>query len=151
MKNLLLTLLLFTSFLASSQGGSRQDLRERIKAEKIAFITDKLELTENEAKGFWPIYNKFETTNNNYRSNELRSIKRKMRDNPNMPDDEANNLLSQLVVIENKIHEARVTLVNDLKRVIPSKKIIRLKYVEDDFNRNILQRLRDFREKRNKK
>ena len=150
MKNLLLTLLLLASFSAFSQGGNRQGMRERIKAEKIAYITDKLQLTENEAKGFWPIYNRFEATTEGYKRNELRAIKQKMRDNPNISEKEADNLLTQFLGIEGKMHEARLRLVNDLKKVISSKKIIRLKSVEEEFNRNIFKRLREFRNKRNK-
>lgn len=35
------------------------DRLERIKAFKVAFITEKLDLTPKEAQGFWPIYNKY--------------------------------------------------------------------------------------------
>ena len=49
--------LLISIQLFSQQRGSS----EKIKALKVSFITEKLELTSNEASKFWPIYNKFET------------------------------------------------------------------------------------------
>lgn len=149
MKNLLLILTLCISFSVFSQG-DRKAMHERIKSEKIAYITNELELTEAEAKGFWPIYNKFEDLTNNYKRNDLRAIKRRMRDNPEMSNSEADKLLTQLTAIETKMHEARLGLVNDLKKVVSSKKIIKLKSVEDGFNRKILDRLREFRKDRNK-
>lgn len=149
MKNLLLILTLCISFSVFSQG-DRKAMQERIKSEKIAYITNELELTEAEAKGFWPIYNKFEDLTNNYKRNDLRAIKRRMRDNPEMSNSEADKLLTQLTAIETKMHEARLGLVNDLKKVVSSKKIIKLKSVEDGFNRKILDRLREFRKDRNK-
>ena len=37
----------------------KEQIRERIKARKIAFITDKVGLTSKEAEIFWPIYNEY--------------------------------------------------------------------------------------------
>jgi uncharacterized protein YfkK (UPF0435 family) len=123
-------------------------MKERIKAQKIAFITEKLELTVKEAEKFWPIYNAFEAQTEKVRYEELRDIKRQIRTNPDMSDSEADVLLEKLSKAENQMHQAKVKLVNDLKTVIPSIKIIRLKGAEDEFNRRLLERLRDGREKR---
>lgn len=58
----LLVLILFTGSISVVKA---QDLREKrtekIQALKIAFITQKLELTSDEAQRFWPVYNRYET------------------------------------------------------------------------------------------
>ncbi len=36
-----------------------KEARERIEAQRIAFITDQLHLTPDEAARFWPIYNEY--------------------------------------------------------------------------------------------
>ena len=36
----------------------RGENKEKIKALKIAYLTEKLDLSSNEAEKFWPIYNK---------------------------------------------------------------------------------------------
>ena len=57
------TALLFiasSSASAQDKGCAPEDWRDRIKAEKIAFITDAVGLTSAEAEKFWPVYNKFE-------------------------------------------------------------------------------------------
>ena len=77
-------------------------------------------------------------------------MRQKLRGNTNVSDTEANKLLDNLIIAENKTYEAKVKLVNDLKSAIPAKKIIKLKAVEEAFNRKLLERLRKFREKRNK-
>ena len=38
----------------------KKDWKDRWKAEKIAYITDAMELTSAEAEKFWPVYNKCE-------------------------------------------------------------------------------------------
>jgi len=144
------TLLLLVFTLVSFAQSDRGKMREKIKAEKIAFITQELELTADEAEKFWPIYNTFEASNENTKKTYLRPIRQKMRKGANITDAEANKLLDNLIIAENKMHEAKVNLVNDLKSAIPATKIIKLKGVEDAFNRRLLDRLKKFRDKRNR-
>ena len=146
----LIILLLFVSTSLFSQG-KREEMRERIKSEKIAFITEKLELSSTEAKGFWPIYNAFEETIHTIKRKDLREIKNKMRKAEGLSKQEADNLLEQLIQAENNMHNAKLKMVNDLKKVISSEKIIRLKGAEDEFNRKILEKLREYRKNKPKK
>ena len=39
----------------------RAEVEKAIKVKKIAYITESLELTPDEAEKFWPIYNEFES------------------------------------------------------------------------------------------
>ena len=65
MKQFLFVLILFTGSLTLIKAQDRQDLKEgrseKIQSLKIAFITQKLELTADEAQKFWPVYNRYET------------------------------------------------------------------------------------------
>ena len=65
MKQFLLVIILFTGSLTLIKAQDRQDIKEgrseKIQSLKIAFITQKLELTADEAQKFWPVYNRYET------------------------------------------------------------------------------------------
>ena len=143
-----LIVLIFT--MVSFGQPERGKMREKIKAEKIAFITQQLDLSADEAEKFWPIFNTFEASTEDIKKTYLRPMQQKLRGNTNVSDTEANKLLDNLIIAENKTYEAKVKLVNDLKSAIPAKKIIKLKAVEEAFNRKLLERLKKFREKRNK-
>lgn len=148
-KLILIIIILLISLTSFAQGGEK--MRERIQVQKIAFITDKLSLTSEEAQGFWPIYNAYEETIDRIKSEDLRPIKVEMRKGgEEVSDKNADELLEKLIKAENDMHAAKLKLVNDLKKVISSKKIIRLKAAEDQFNRILLERLKEFREKRKK-
>jgi hypothetical protein len=67
-KYLLILFTLFTFSLANAQNGNGQRI-EKIQALKIAFITQRLDLTPAEAEKFWPIYNDYEHELNNLRLN----------------------------------------------------------------------------------
>lgn len=59
---LLIMIISFTSFASlQAQEYNREKRTEKIQALKIAFITQKLDLTADEAQRFWPVYNRYET------------------------------------------------------------------------------------------
>ncbi len=127
-----------------------QDRRDRIKSLKIAFITEKLNLTQTEAQQFWPIYNAFEDANVQLRK-ETR-MERADFNIDNLTDAEANNILDSMLNSETEKLELRKKFLKDLKTVLPAKKIILLKLTEDQFNRRMLQEMQKRREEyRNKK
>lgn len=128
---------------------SQQPSGERIKALKVAHITKKLDLSSQEAQQFWPVYNAFDAKVTKLRNNELQSIKREIRISAGkLSDAQAETLLDRLMSVENDLHDARVVLVNDLKKVISAQKIIRLKAAEDEFNKILLQKLKELKERR---
>lgn len=63
MKHLILILILSVSSfsIVNAQKDGREQKTEKVQALKIAFITQKLELTSDEAQRFWPVYNRYET------------------------------------------------------------------------------------------
>jgi len=65
-----------------------------------------------------------------------------------MSEKEASNLLSQMENVEDEMHLLRKKLVADLKSVISSHKIIKLKKAEEDFNKNLLKQYRENRSTR---
>lgn len=125
-----------------------KDRKERIKALKIAFITERLELTEKEAQKFWPVYNDFEET--------YYTLKRDMRShhktvNPETLDEAgARQLIDEMIAQENKKTELKKNFMSNLLNIIPAKKVIQLKMAEDDFNRRMLDEYRKRRDSNKK-
>ena len=139
---LIICLSLFNLGFSQMRGGKMQ---ERIKAQKVAFITEKLNLTSEEAQQFWPIYNDFDKRTNKLKRQDLRKIREGMRKG-DLSDAEANKLLDQFMAVEEKLHNAKKQLMSDLKGVLPSKKIIALKAAEDSFNRRLMEMLKERRQ-----
>lgn len=144
MKNIVLPFLI----LIYSLGTLAQPKRDQIKALKVAHITTQLNLTEKEAEQFWPIYNSYDDNISKIRHDDMRKIHREIRKNSDsITEKQADELLNQFIDAENKIHNERVQLVQKLRNVISSKKIIQLKIAEDEFNRKILEQMKNRRKK----
>lgn len=142
MKKITIILLLFTSLSLFSQ--SRRD---KIKALKVSFITERLNLTQQEAQKFWPIYNDFDDNYLKIKHSEIRSINKEFKSNTvTLSDEKANELLNKLMDAENKLHNLDIDLIAKLKKVISPKKIILLKQSEEDFNKKLFEQFKKWRE-----
>jgi Spy/CpxP family protein refolding chaperone len=141
-KKLTLSVLLLFTVLSFSQ--DFKEKREKIKALKVAYITEQLELTTDEAQKFWPIYNANEEKQFELRHKKMRSIINKFENGglEKLSDKEATSLIDQVESIEDELHDYKKKYIRDLKTVISAKKIIKLKKAEDEFNRKLMKQFR---------
>ena len=65
-----------------------------------------------------------------------------------LTEKEATQLISEIETTEDELHQLRKKLISDLKGILSSVKIIKLKKAEDDFNRKLLQQYRSNRGKK---
>ncbi|WP_299390399.1 sensor of ECF-type sigma factor [uncultured Gelidibacter sp.] len=134
MKKIIITLcVVLTSWSTFSQNSDR---REKIKALKVAFITERLALTETEAQKFWPIYNTYENKKDEQRRMGYEKRKQISED---MTEAQAKAMLKDFVAFEKEREDLRSNFVESLLKVMPAKKIIQLKLAEEEFNRKMLQ------------
>lgn len=120
-----------------------QSKRDKIKALKVSFITERLELTQEEAQKFWPIYNAYEDETSKIKHEDLRKISWEIKENiETLSNERAIELLNQIEKTTNKLHEEEVNLNKSLKKFIPAKKIILLKIAEEDFKRKLFDQFK---------
>ncbi|HMQ43945.1 MAG TPA: hypothetical protein PKC63_06295 [Mariniflexile sp.] len=112
-----------------------QPNRDKIKTLKIAYITEKLDLSEKEAQQFWPIYNSYEEENSKLRSEAYQA--RKKINFETLSEEEAKQFLKETRLNEAKRQAAENDFIDRLTKVISAKKIIMLHKIEDDFKRKM--------------
>ena len=116
---------------------------ERIKALKVAFFTQELDLTEKKAEKFWPIYNKYERE-------KYELHKREHIDLENvecMSEAESEDLLNEFLSVESEEYKIKKQLFRDLKQIISAKEIIKLHKLEDEFHKKLIKEYRSKRER----
>jgi Skp family chaperone for outer membrane proteins len=126
------------------------DRLERIKAFKVAFITEKLDLTTKEAQGFWPIYNKYSDESEKIRDNQRAEYRQNVKRGEKL-DDLADEVSEKFVASFLSAEEAQLQLkkklVKDLKSIISSKKVWRLIRAEDEFKQKMIEEYKKRRQK----
>jgi len=138
------SLLLFISVCTVAQPRFKEK-KEQIKSLKVAYITDELDLSTDEAAKFWPLYNAYDDKQKELRKEKLRSYLDRLDRNAiaKMDEKEALNLISQMENTEEELYQLRKKFNTNLKSALPSKKIILLKKAEEGFNRKLLRQYRD--------
>lgn len=144
----IITLLIFLiSTSTFAQGGKLrerfQQKKEQVKSLKVAYITEELKLTSNEAEKFWPLYNAFEEKQMTLRKDKLKNYLDRAENADDLSEKEAATLITQMESTEEELHQLRKKFVASLKGILPSVKILKLKKAEDEFNRKLLQQYRD--------
>ncbi len=130
-------IIVFVTLTSWSTFSQSSDKREKIKSLKIAFITERLALTEAEAQKFWPIYNAYDTEKDMQR--RLGYEKRK-EISDDVTEPQARVILIDFIKFERDRESLRVDFIESLLnlKVLPAKKILKLKTAEDEFNRKML-------------
>ena len=144
MKNIALTLLLLF-LITNSLFAQKHIKRDQLKAYKVAYITQQLDLTPTEAEKFWPLYNKYDETLYQYRFLQIRKNRKLIKEKGGidaLTDEKANQILSEIITNDKIILEAKQELFLQLKNVISSKKILKLHRAEHEFNRKLLKEYR---------
>lgn len=144
MNRKILLLIAFLAIAANFYGQRRPD-REKIKALKVAFFTERLDLSSTEAEAFWPVYNDHESQMNSFRRTERSEFRGKLKDLDTMSEKEAENLLQKFMELETKKRKEQQSFVEKMKGILSSKKTILLLKTEEDFKKQLIKQYRQRR------
>ena len=122
-----------------------KEKKEKIKALKVAFITTELNLTPDEAAKFWPLFNAFEDRQQEIKKQKLKAYLERTDGSSidNLSEKEAAKLLTQMESTEDELFQLKKKFVSNLKGILPSTKILKLKKAEEQFSKKLLQQYRD--------
>ena len=138
MNKLFIAVCMLLTTLSFAQGGSM----EKIKALKVAYMTEHLELTSKEAQEFWPVYNEYEKERHELRHKQWVEIKSKLKDVSALNEKEAQNLLTSYIKIEEEEEKLEKNFLNKISKVISAKKTLVLMRSEEDFKRQLIKQYR---------
>jgi len=110
-----------------------QILRDKIKADKKLLVATNMELTESEAKAFWPVYDQYQkdlAAINQRIGNLIKSYAADYRADT-MTDEKAKKLTAEYVAIEKAEAGLKESYIPKLSKVLPAKKVARYLQVEN--------------------
>jgi hypothetical protein len=146
LKKILLLTFLFTSALFY---GQRDVDKDKIKTLKIAFITEKLNLSSQEAQGFWPIYNDYQAEKDKLRQKEYVEIQSKINDADKLSEKEAATLLDKVMLHEDDENKILENFMGKVTKVISAKKTLLLLRSEEEFKRQLIRQYHEKNRKSN--
>jgi hypothetical protein len=120
--------------LSQDKPSSNMDiLREKIRADKKLVVALNMELTEVEAKGFWPIYEQYQTDLqkiNQRMANLLESYADDIR-RKSLNDDKARKLIDEATAVDEAEAGLKSTYAPKLGKTLPMTKVVRYLQIEN--------------------
>jgi hypothetical protein len=111
-----------------------QILRDKIKADKKLLVAANMELSETEAKGFWPVYEKYQDELFLLRGRTVKLIKDYTDAYEKMSNDKAKALLDELMKIDSLGLKLRQAYLPKFRQVLPEVKVVRYYQIENKIN-----------------
>ena len=127
--------LLFTAQVAIAQNGGRQ----KIESAKIGMITNRLNLTPDQAAQFWPVYKEYDD-----KKQELNRRIRQLRNEPtrsSLNDDQVKNGLREANATKQKLADLDNEYMDRFLKVITPVQLSELYKSEQAFNNMLLKQL----------
>lgn len=144
MKNKITYILLFLISFHLGWGQQNDARKEQIKSLKIAFLSQKLALTSDEAEKFWPIYNKYEEK---ILAIKLEQLKQK-RAGKNATNEEALKLLEKNEEMDYEVLALKKKMRAELIPVIGAEKVITLEKLEHEFRKKLMEKMKEQNQKK---
>jgi hypothetical protein len=110
-----------------------QILRDKIKADKKLLVSANMELTESEAKGFWPVYEEYQKSLSKINQRIGKLVESYAADYraKTLTDEKAQKLIDELMAIDKAEGKLNTSCVAKLGKVLPAKKVARYLQIEN--------------------
>lgn len=110
-------------------------VHEKLKADKKLIVSKYMELTESEAKTFWPVYEDYQKDLQKYYERLAALLKSYAADyrNKSLTDEKAKKLLDEWIALEQDEVKQRSAFVPKLTKALPAKKAARYLQIENEY------------------
>jgi hypothetical protein len=136
--NVLLTIALALTLVGFAGAATAQDqpadsmeiVKEKIRTDKKLFMATNMQLTESEAKAFWPVYDAYQVELAKLRDREIQLLGDFAANYRTMSDDVAKNLLDDAMAIDSDHMRLRQSYLLKFRGVLPETKVARYYQLE---------------------
>jgi hypothetical protein len=117
----------------------------KIQAQRVAFFTEKLNLTPAEAEKFWPMYNEYDVKRAKLNAEETRLINLFKENRVSMTDKEIDNDIRKIFETRKALTTLNEEYYMKFRQVLPARKVMKLIITETQFRIWLLNKLRPAR------
>jgi hypothetical protein len=111
-----------------------QIVLEKIRADKKLLVAENMQLTEAEAKAFWPVYKEYQDELFLLRSRTVKLIKDYVDVYETMSNDKAKKLLDESMIIDSLGLKLRQAYLPKFRKASPEVKVVRYYQIENKIN-----------------
>ncbi|HYK76656.1 MAG TPA: hypothetical protein VEV16_06750 [Daejeonella sp.] len=131
----ILSFLICLSLYLPASGQTPYRHSQQIESVKIAFITQQLNLSNDEAEKFWPIYNNYQK--------ELNELLKQKRENRIKNKANATEELDNELDFEGRLLDIRKKYKAEFSKVLPADKVLQFFKAEREFREQMIRQLKE--------
>jgi len=120
---------------------TNQLVKEKIQADKKLLIAENMQLTEAEAKAFWPVYESYQKDMGKIVERTKKLIEDYAKNYQTMTDATAKKLVNEMLVIENERLKLRRAYLPKFRKVLSEKKVARYYQLENKIHAVVMYEL----------
>lgn len=136
--------LVFGAVNAFANNEAKEEWKEKLQAEKIAFLTMEIGLTPQEAQVFWPVYNEINEEKDQAMYEAIKYYWEMSKAiEAGKPEKEIKTLLDKYLEAQEKQRKIDNDAADKYKKVLPTAKVAKLYIGEEKFRRLNIRKLRD--------
>jgi hypothetical protein len=106
-------------------------LLETIRANRKAFVAVNLQLNEEQAKDFWPVYDKYQTEMNAIGDREVAIVEDYTANFKDLSDDKAKQLMDGYLAAEGDRLQVRRSYLPEFSKILPGRTVARFYQLEN--------------------
>ena len=129
-----------------SAQSKRESHFNKIKAKKVAHITEKLSLTVKEAQVFWPVYNEMEGKRDKLFKESKMEIQ-KLKSSPDMTEQDKIAIIDKAIENEIKRAQLKKEYHEKFKKILSAEQIVALYRAERSFKEDLLREMKKRQQK----
>ena len=104
---------------------------EKVRADKKLLVAENMQLTEAEAKAFWPVYKEYQKSLETIMGRMGRLIDDYRTNFSSMSDESAKRLLDEYLAIQHDDAKLMQSCISKLREILPEKKVVRYFQIEN--------------------
>lgn len=119
----------------AQQGSSDSEIKDRIRAAEIAYLSQKLDLTPDEAQKFWPLYNQY--------TKEVEILIAERRKKNKMPQPNSQPADDKELGYERRMLDIKTHYSQEFQKVLPPAKAGVVFRSEREFRNQLIRTIKD--------
>ena len=132
-------LLLISGSVIAQKGDNKDKYDDQFESSKIAYISKALDLTPQESKAFWPVYEKFEARFDALKKKGRKYTSKELKE---MSKAEAESYIADMIEREQNKYETKKEYLKTMLTILPPEKVSILYVVEGEFRRELIQQMK---------
>jgi len=145
MKRIIILLLatVALSFAFNSCSNNTKKSQEELKSQKIAFLTQKLELTPAEAEKFWPVYNEYWERKYKIIGDKRTAMKYCTENMRSMKEEEIAKYANMYIDFQKQESELLAEFNGKFREILPPSKVFKLYQADYEFKTYLLKQIKE--------